>query len=84
MKATIFIPGDISAGIHPTSVTIDGLPDDDHREDNRNLLAGCFAGIFDNGGVDVFFEDECIDCGQRGSHSRDCPTCEIDQWCPSA
>ena len=71
--ANVYARGDRSVGMFPFNlkVTIDGLdmkrdiedPMQDGRRELRDALAKLFYDFLDYGGVDVWFSDECADCG---------------------
>ena len=72
--AHVEVHGDRSVGMFPFSlkVTIEGLdmkrdiedPMPEGRKEFKEALGELFYEFLDYGGVDVSFDDECVDCGQ--------------------
>lgn len=67
MRIHIKGQGDTSVGIPDPSATVD-LGDCDLDEDDRKFLrkslSDTFSEFWDSYHMHVFFEDECVDCGQ--------------------
>lgn len=78
VKVFINIHGDPSAGIFGFRDEIelrwdlDEIPDD--RERVRKILREAWSELYDDGGIDVHFGDECPDCLGIGYHKSFCPS----------
>jgi hypothetical protein len=78
MKVQVWHPGDPSVGMWDSKATIDiniyAFENEQHRLNTREALKEAFEEIFD-GYCEVWFEDECQDCGGRnGIHTCGCPS----------
>jgi len=82
VEVIIDIHGDPSAGIFEFTDRLelkwdlDEYPDE--RERIRVILQEAWAELYDDGGIDVRFGDECPDCQGVGYHKPSCPLDQVD------
>lgn len=73
----ITMAGDPTVGIPSLNDTIELKWDldeyADERERVRSIIAGAWKDLYDEGSVDVVFDDECPDCLGVGYHKPSCP-----------
>jgi hypothetical protein len=77
IKVTMYVHGDPSVGIFSIQDKIElqwDLSEEGERERIREIFRKTWSELYDDGGVDVWFGDECPDCLGIGCHKSSCPS----------